>query len=65
MSNAPIKTLLLKGNLKDNFIAIKLHPLSEFTQGRWNCCVSQMIYYLKQDLLTDRICGLSSNLIKG
>jgi len=65
MSNAPIKTLLLKGNLKNNFISAKLYPVTEFTQGRWNFCVSQMIYYLKEDLVKDKICGISTNLIKG
>jgi hypothetical protein len=62
-NSAPIKTLLLSGNLKNN-ISLKLYPVSDFNQGRWNMCVTQLIYHIKQDAV-DEICGISTNLIKG
>ena len=64
MSNGPIKTFYLKGNLRNNVISTTLYPISEYSQGRWNFCVSQMIYHIKQDNIQDEICGLSTNFIK-
>jgi hypothetical protein len=71
MSNAPIKTLFLKGNLKDG-IKIKLYPFSEFQQGRWNFSISQLIFNLKNEVNINgkvqsvkEICGLLCNFIKG
>jgi hypothetical protein len=62
-NNAPIRTLLLSGNLKNNDISLKLYPISDFNKGRWNMCVAQIIYHIKDDIV-DEICGISSNLIK-
>jgi hypothetical protein len=64
MSEAPITTLTLKGKLKDP-ISIKLFPFNEFQQGRWNICVSQLIFHVTNDVRQMKeICGLSCNFVK-
>jgi hypothetical protein len=72
MSDSSIKTLTLKGNLKDNYISVRLYPINDFSQGRWNMCVTQLIYHLKNDVeiknvtqSVKEICGVSSNFVKG
>jgi predicted transposase YbfD/YdcC len=70
MSDAPIKTLYLKGTLTEG-IKIKLYPFSEFQQGRWNICISQMIFHLTNEVRIKEkiipikdICAVSCNFIK-
>ena len=71
MSDSSIKTLTLKGNLKNNSISASLYPISDFSQGRWNICISQLIYHLRNEVKIDdvtqsvkEICGVSTNLVK-
>jgi hypothetical protein len=64
MSN-PIKIVLLTGNVKSDSLFVKLHPISEYMHGRWNLCISQMIYHLKEITQVDQICGISTNFVKG
>jgi RNA recognition motif-containing protein len=70
MSDSAIKTLLLKGNLQSP-CSIKLYPLSEYQQGRWNICIAQLIYDIKNNVEIEgrvipakEICSLTTNFVK-
>jgi hypothetical protein len=71
MSDQPINTFTLRGKL-NGLCSIKLYPYNEFQQGRWNICVSQLIYHIKNDVkINDKIvlnykeiCGCSCNFVK-
>jgi hypothetical protein len=72
MSLGDIKTFILKGNKTKQFLSCKFHPLSDFSVGRWNICISQLIYHIKSDIVIDEdiqtikeVCGVSLNLVKG
>ena len=69
MSDAPINTLTLKGKLVGG-VKIKLYPFCDFQQGRWNICISQLIYHITNEVrINDRvqqikeICGIKCNFV--
>jgi hypothetical protein len=67
-----VKTIIVKGTITNPFLSAKLVPANDISKGRWNICVSRLIYHLKNDVFIDdkkvlaqEVCSLSTNLVKG
>lgn len=63
MSNqAPIKSVIVNGNLKSG-LTYNLCPISEFSEGAWNICVSAIAFSFKIQNFNE-LCDISCNLVK-
>ena len=63
INQAPIKSVVISGNLLNNLLTYELCPASEFSDGVWNLCNSSISYYCKAANVNE-ICQISCNLVK-
>ena len=61
--SAPIKSVLISGNLNSDLI-YKLYPSTEFSEGGWNMTISSIAYTFNNDIVLKELCAISSNLVK-
>ena len=59
---APIKSVVIYGNLQNDNLTYKLCPSSEFSEGVWNICISSLGYICKTNV--NELCEVSCNLVK-
>jgi hypothetical protein len=67
MSNAPINTIFLQGNLLKSKLSIQ-YPISKFQKGIWQLAIDSLSYELisENDFGFDEyLCGLKCNWITG
>lgn len=61
-NQGPIKSVVVSGNLKKGLTYL-LYPLTEFSEGAWNICVSAVAFNFKTENFNE-LCGISCNLVK-
>ena len=63
MDQAPIKSIAISGNLKNNDLKYILCPSTEFSEGVWYISISSVAFSTKTTI--GEICEISCNLVKG
>jgi hypothetical protein len=62
---APIKTVTMTGNFSEDFLEYIPYPQGEFSRGRWNLSVGQIIIdSTSSTLQNDTVIGISCNFVK-
>jgi hypothetical protein len=69
-SNFPIKSVLLKGRLRDsaNPVTYRLCPGTEFSEGKWNLSLISLSYNIienPQEQINKEVFSISCNQVKG
>ena len=59
-----IKSVLLKGNFKENQLTYHPCPSSEFSSGAWNLCVNSISYKCNNQNFKSH-CSISCNFVRG
>ena len=62
MDQAPIKSVVISGNLKNNDLKYILCPSTEFSEGVWYISISSVAFSTKT--IISEICQISCNLVK-
>ena len=62
-SQAPIKSVLITGNLKNSDLKYILCPSTEFSAGVWHMCISSVAYSSNIAQIKE-LCEISCNLVK-
>ena len=60
---APIKSIIISGNLKNKDLKYKLCPVNEFSEGVWNVAILSIAYFCAVDNFYEH-CQISCNLAK-
>ena len=62
-TKAPIKSVILTGNLIKNDLIYHLCPVTEFSEGVWNICIRSIAFDCTIENFSE-LCQISCNVVK-